>query len=377
VITISTAESVTATFTLEGRDLVVTEVSDPPTVATPGGAFTAIDRVANVGTLDAGAFIVRYYLSPTPERSGDAIALKGARSISVLGAGVETEGSTVVTIPVTAPLGVFYLVSCADDTRKVAETNEANNCLAATAPVLLALPDLATVAVSDPPGSVSPGSKITVGDTVRNVGNATAAQSTTRYYLSFDSTKDATDVLLTGSRTVGELAPGAESSGTKAVTVPSTTPPGTYTLLACADDLKKVVEGSDSNCAAAAATILVGRADLLVADVSAPATALRGAKITVTDVVLNQGNVPAPQSATRYYLATAPVRGTGDILLTGNRTVPLLPGGASSSGSKAVTIPLTTPVGSYSLIACADDTKKVAESDESNNCLAAATIVIQ
>jgi hypothetical protein len=40
-----------------------------------------------------------------------------------------------------------------------------------------------------------------------------------------------------------------------------------------------------------------------------------------------------------------------------------------------VTIPTTTPLGTYYLLACADDVKKVPESNEKNNCKASASTV--
>ena len=79
------------------------------------------------------------------------------------------------------------------------------------------------------------------------------------------------DTLLAGSRTVATLAAGAQSAGTTTVTIPLTTPPGTYRLLACADDTQVVAEASDANnCRATAATIVVGRPDLVETAVSNP-----------------------------------------------------------------------------------------------------------
>jgi len=76
------------------------------------------------------------------------------------------------------------------------------------------------------------------------------------------------------------------------------------------------------------------------------------------------------------FLSTDGVRNTGDILLTGARTVPILARSASSSASIAVTIPSTTLPGTYVLLACADDTKVVAESNDTNNCRASGTAVV-
>jgi hypothetical protein len=107
--------------------------------------------------------------------------------------------------------------------------------------------DLKVTAVSNPPGSVAQGGSFDVTETTKNVGTGPAGASTTRYYFSLDKTTSATDVLLTGSRAVSALAPGATSKGTVGVTVPVTTPLGTYYLLACADDLHVVKESKEGN----------------------------------------------------------------------------------------------------------------------------------
>jgi subtilase family serine protease len=49
--------------------------------------------------------------------------------------------------------------------------------------------------------------------------------------------------------------------------------------------------------------------------------------------------------------------------------------GSSSSGSVRVTAPNSTAFGAYYLLACADDTLRVTELDELNNCRASATTV--
>ena len=67
--------------------------------------------------------------------------------------------------------------------------------------------------------------------------------TTTRYYLSADTVRSAGDTLLTRGRTIPALGPTAGSSGSVSVAIRATTRPGTYVLLACADDTKVVAEG--------------------------------------------------------------------------------------------------------------------------------------
>jgi phage tail sheath gpL-like len=85
-------------------------------------------------------------------------------------------------------------------------------------------------AVSDPPAAAAAGGTFTVTDTVQNQGGLAAPASATRYYLSTDTQRGAADILLTASRAVPGLAPGASSPGAPVtVTIPSATPAGAYT----------------------------------------------------------------------------------------------------------------------------------------------------
>lgn len=108
-------------------------------------------------------------------------------------------------------------------------------------------PDLVETTVTNPPATAKRGGSFSVTDTVKNQGTATAGASTTRNYLSLDTLKSSGDKLLTGSRAVPSLVPGAQSAGTVTVTIPSTTTLGSYHRLACADYAKVVVESQEGN----------------------------------------------------------------------------------------------------------------------------------
>ena len=114
--------------------------------------------------------------------------------------------------------------------------------------VIAVAPDLIETTLSNPPSwNVMAGTSFYVTDTVKNQGNASAAASITRYYLSQDTTKGSGDVLLTGSRSVPSLGVNGTNYGSVTVTIPSNTPSGSYYLLACADDTQVVAEGSNEN----------------------------------------------------------------------------------------------------------------------------------
>src|SRR5206468_3799689 len=209
------------------------------------------------------------------------------------------------------------------------------------------LPDLTETSVTNPPATVLDGSSFSVTDSVQNIGNVTGAASTARYYLSTTTSKSGAR-LLTGSRAVPSLASSATSSGTVTVTVSAGTAGGTYFLLACADDTLVVPETNESNnCKASTTKTTVSGPDPTETSVTnPPATVLDGSSFSVTDSVL-----------------------------TGSRAVPSLASSATSSGTATRTSNPGTAGGTYFLLACADYTLVVPETNESNNCKASATQV--
>jgi subtilase family serine protease len=239
------------------------------------------------------------------------------------------------------------------------------------------LPDLIETSVTNPPAAALVGSSFSATDTVSNQGEKDAGPSITRYYLSVDTVKGSGDILLTGSRSVPSLAPGLTSTAVADVTIPSGTALGAYYLLACADNTKVVAESDETNnCIASSSTVQVRAPDLIETSVSnPPPTSSPESTFSVTDTVKNQGNADAGSSITRYYLSVDTAKGSGDILLTGSRSVPSLAPGVDSTAAVNLTIPSSTTLGVYYLLACADGTKVVAESDETNNCIASSSTV--
>src|SRR5437667_377498 len=232
---------------------------------------------------------------------------------------------------------------------------------------------LSNGALVNPPSAQS--IKIGGGGHAIITANGNGAASPARYYLSTTTSKSGAR-LLTGSRAVPSLASSATSSGTVTVTVSAGTAGGTYFLLACADDTLVVPETNESNnCKASTTKTTVSGPDLTETSVTnPPATVLDGSSFSVTDSVQNIGSAAAAASTTRYYLSTTTSK-SGARLLTGSRAVPSLASSATSSGTVTVTvIPCTARFRSF-LLACADYTLVVPETNESNNCKASATQV--
>jgi len=376
-VTMNAPKSVTATFAANGRDLVVTSISDPPAMAAPGATFTATDTTRNDGALTTASSTTRFYLSADGVQDPSDIMFTGTRTVPGLAFQAVSTGVTTLMIPQTIPLGTYRLLACADDRLVVVELNETNNCRASNTSVQVARPDLTITAFANATAMATPGARFSVTDTVQNIGVIVAPATVNLYYLSLDTVRSPDDVLMLDNRSIGTLAPSATNSGSRTITVPLSTPLATYYLLACADGPVALPETEENNnCRAAETQVIVGWADLVTTALNnPPAMAAPAGKFAVADTVVNQGQITAVSTATAYYLSTDPLKDAADLLLTGTRSVVSLTPGATSLGGRDVTVPATTPLGVYYVIACADYTVKVTESNEVNNCLTAATTV--
>jgi hypothetical protein len=92
-----------------------------------GGKLAVRDKVGNAGKAAAKASVVGYYLSTDEFKSKDDI-LMGSRKVSALKAGKARSGSVSLTVP--NAVGLFRVIACADDKKRVKESHEANNCRA-------------------------------------------------------------------------------------------------------------------------------------------------------------------------------------------------------------------------------------------------------
>jgi CARDB protein/HYDIN/CFA65/VesB family protein len=366
------------TIVVTRPDLVVSDLTSPPTVLTAGGSFAVRDTTTNIGTGQSGTSTTRYRLSLDANITNADPLLTGTRSVPVLPAGAGSVATVTVRIPTSLTSGTYFLGACADNLNAVAESDETNNCRASATTMQVTRPDLVVSAVSPPPASTSAGSTFSVTDTTTNIGSGSAGASTTRYRLSLDASITTSDPLLTGTRPVPGLAAGIGSTGAVVVTVPATLAAGTYFLAGCADNLNAVSESIETNnCRTSATTMQVTKPDLVVSGLTnPPATAKVGSIFSVTDTTTNTGSAPAAASTTRYRLSLDTNVTSADPLLSGTRSIASLPSGASSTGTTSVIIPTTLAPGTYFLGACADNLNVVPEITETNNCRVAATPVI-
>ena len=338
-----------------GPDLVLTALS-APTSAGAGSVITISDTTANQGLGAASVSVTRFYLSADLSLDVNDLLLQG-RDVPALAASTSSSGSSSVTIPANTADGTYYLIAKADAPGVIAESNETNNTRTVT---LRIGPDLAVTSATAPARAAA-GSSIDVTETTQNIGTGNAGTSVTAFYLSTNALLDGSDMPI-GSRGVPTLAPGATSVQTTTVTLPAVAP-GTWYLLANADDGRTITETMETN-NTRSVTILIGP-DLNIATFTAPFTATAGSSPTISAVVKNIGAADAGASVIRFYLSTDVLFSADDRLL-GSRDVPALSAGVSSTVSTSITIP-TGLSGSYYLFAVADGTSVVTEASEGNN----------
>jgi uncharacterized repeat protein (TIGR01451 family) len=234
-------------------DVVQSDAPDPVVVKTN---LTYTLTVTNSGPAAATGVTLTDTLPTGVTFVSASAGCTGTRTVTCALGTLASGVSATVTIRVK-PTVVRALSNTASVMGNEVDPDPANNTDTETTTV--SGPDLVQTAVSNPPASAQIGTSFTVTDTVQNQGAAAAGASTTRYYLSLDSRKSNGDKLLTGSRAMPMLTPGAESTGTTSVTIGATIPPGTYFLLACADDLKKVTESQEGNNCRAAVTQIIAQ----------------------------------------------------------------------------------------------------------------------
>jgi len=350
-------------------DLVVSSLGAPAT-AGAGLTVTVTDTTHNQsGTGPAAASITRFYLSTDSTWDAGDAAL-GFRNVPALQPNDSSSASTSLLIPAGTVPGSYFIIARADADGVVPETLETNNARTDTITIG---PDLAVSALTAP-ATGGAGMAITVSDTTKNAGGGSSGiPTTTSFYLSANATIGAGDVLL-GGRTVASLAPGASSSASTTLTIPAATAAGTYYLIARSDDGAAVPETDETN---NTRSVLVRVSpDLLVTAFSTPVSAAPGSVLSVTDTTRNQGQGIAAATTTRFYFSTNTAFDPLADIEIGNRGVPLLASGASSSGASAVAIPPGTAAGTYYILARADADGAVSESNEGNNTLSSKPITI-
>jgi subtilase family serine protease len=266
-----------------------------------------------------------------------------------------------MTVPLSTPPGMYYLVAYADADQTAAESTESNNTRTATSRVKIGA-DLTVVSV-DPPDVGGAGEPMTIDDIVSNAGTAPAPATDGVFYLSMNTSLDPGDVEI-GRRSVPGLAAGQSHSGNLTVIIPESTDTGSYYIIEAIDVDNAFVEAVETNNTARSLAIRIGP-DLSVTALASP-NVTAGTAFTVTESTRNSGGATVGASATSYVLSTNTTLDAADISL-GSRTVPALPAGGTHATTTTLVVPANLAPAYYYLFAVADAGAAVVESSETNN----------
>ena len=209
--------------------------------------MTVSTATRNIGNATAAASTTKYWLSNNTTLDSSDIAL-GSVAIASLSAGAIKNSSLTFAYNSSWGTGTKYVLFQADSGSTVAESNETNNIAFATinvsaAPVLR--PDLTLVSQSAT-NAVTVGGNVNIAVGTRNIGNGTAVASTTKYWLSNNTTLDSSDIAL-GSAAIAGLSAGGTQTSNLTFAYNSSWGTGTKYVLFQADSGSTVSESNETN----------------------------------------------------------------------------------------------------------------------------------
>ena len=364
--------------TFETYDQITYETAEPFKLVESwnvslSGNFNRPPVLASIPNQTTAAFNpVTFTASATDPDAGQTLAysLVGAPS----GASIDPASGLFTWTPTAAGTFSFY-AKVTDDGAPPASASRPVTVTVTPPP-----PDLVEMTVSTTAQAVVPGGTMSVSDTVRNQGS-NAGRFVVGFHLSADATFGGSDdIAFSATRSVSSLAGSASSTASTNLTVPSSTPAGSYHVCAAADSANAVTEVSESNNSlCTASTLVVARPDLVLTQMQPGVSSIKakgGATLPITDVAQNIGQVAAPSFKIEFRLSANQTFGDADdVILNVTRSVGSLAPGATSQAITKLSVPDKTVAGSYYVCGKADPSNAVAELNDGNNSRCTATTV--
>jgi CARDB len=216
------------------------------------------------------------------------------------------------------------------------------------------------------PHTVAPGGTFTA---LCLVEGYSSVSSTLKYYLSSNSTLDASDTYL-GSDSVGSVSPECSSTETENFVLPTWVSDGTWYIIFEVDANNQVAEANENNNTDYFSFPVVtppSDPDLYINSTShTPSLVQEGDLVFVKCTVKNQGGTTAGSSTLKYYLSSDSTLSGDDTYLTSRTISSLAPGAVSTEQSYRYSVPTNSPDRIY-FIMVADANSQVSEEDENNN----------
>lgn len=231
-------------------DLMVTGIAVDSAEVSAGTRASLRCVVENAGDYDAGASVVKYYLS-SDARFDSSDDYLGYDNVPALTPAASSAEDVTPMIPSTTRHGRWYLLAVADAPGAVTETFESNNVAAIAIDVTvddptLDAPDLAAASPRLDRAVVGVGRKLDVTVSVANLGTVTSSAARVKYYLSRDRLHDESDTFL-AYRDIRALSVGTATGLTADVRIPMPLADGAAYVLVVVDSERAVVERYESN----------------------------------------------------------------------------------------------------------------------------------
>jgi len=317
----------TVTFSTLAPDLIIEAITWSPENPQESDNVTFTVTVKNQGAGRADSSYVAYYVDGTYLTSASVNATDPGASVNVTFNWIALTGSHTVK-------------AVADSNGKVTESDETNNERTVTFSTLA--PDLIIEGITWSPAGPSIGDEVTFTVSVKNQGAGRAGPSRVRFYI---------DGAFIGYQDIQEIEAGATATTTFTWTARS----DTHTVKAVADCNNEVAEDDETNNTGTITFSDLSLSDLIIQDITwSPEAPSIGDEVTFTISVKNQGDGRADHSYTAYY-----IDGT---YLASAYVSPL-----AANATANITFTWAAQVGSHTIKAVADASKRVAESDEANN----------
>ena len=363
----ATGGEVGTTSTTETVNLTPPPDLEMGTITVPATALAGHNLTFTYTTTNAGAggtpndtWVDSFYLSPTAAfDSSTAISLGQQTHYGSLAVGASYTNTVTESVPAGLS-GAYYLLAMTDSGNVVFEVDKSNNLGASASPIQITsmLPDLVVSSVNGPATGV-PGSAVLVTYTVTNQGAGDTGNASWQddIYIENSETLDANATLLTSVAHSATLAAGDSYTQTATVTLPaSLVALGSYNLFVVCNATDSLSESNTGNNTSSPEPITLqsGAADLQVASVTSPSTAVTGGSVTVSWTTDNNGS-EATNSNYWYddvWMSTNTTLDSGgtDVYLGTVQRGSSLAAGGSYTASGTFTIPQGVAAGSYYFI---------------------------
>ncbi len=363
---------------LPQSDLTITDLSLTPASLAPGGSVELGVTYVNQGDADAGLTALCFYLSDDELLDEDDLLLGNENASAVL-AGQSLGLISTQFIPNPYIPGNYFLLAQADCDEVENESNETNNVVAKPIVITQNLPDLfITNEFVDPP-TFQPGDSIKVSFTINSIGTGDAPVSQVCVYISNDNVLDADDGLITNVD-IPALQSGDFLELSSIVPISELATPGDFFVIFKANcDSGFIESDSGNNEVSVAITIdpllpnLTTIAPSLLID-----TVFPGDTTTLEYSLSNQGPGDAAATSLCFYLSTDSILNNGNAnILLDELPLQALTARSGATLLQDLVIPVGTTPGDYFVVVQIDCQNLVAETNETDNAVAAAITVQQ